>query len=217
MDPIRKPASARSTVRRLPARAAYDRPVVDAILDEGLVAHVAFVEDGSPRAIPMTFARVDDHLYVHGSPASRLLRSLRGGVELCLTVTLLDGLVLARSGFHHSMNYRSVVVFGRAAEVTERAEKIAALDALVERTVPGRSRAVRPVSARELAATLVLRLGLDEASAKIRRGPPVDDEADYTWPVWAGEVPLRLVPGTPIPDPRLAPGLAFPAPAGGAP
>lgn len=211
MDEAQSPASERSTVRRRPARADYRPGTVAGVLDEALVAHVGLVADGAPVVIPMTFARLGDHVYVHGSPASRLLRGMADGVEVCLTVTLLDGLVLARSAFHHSMNYRSAVVFGRAAVVTDRWEKAAALAALVERVLPGRSQTARPPSDRELAGTLVLRLGLDEASAKVRQGPPIDDEEDYAWPVWAGEIPLRLVAGAPIPDPRLAPGIPVPA------
>ena len=202
--------SDRTTLRRLPDRAAYERAVIDGILDEALVAHVGFVSGESPVVIPMFYARIADRLYLHGSPASRLLRGLKRGVELCCTVTLLDGLVLARSAFHHSLNYRSVVVFGRATEVTDPDEKLAALSALVERVAPGRSDAARPPNPKEQAGTLVLRLGLEEASAKIRTGPPLDDEEDLALDVWAGVIPLALAAGEPIPDPRLSGDIAPP-------
>jgi nitroimidazol reductase NimA-like FMN-containing flavoprotein (pyridoxamine 5'-phosphate oxidase superfamily) len=162
--------------------------------------------------IPTTYARVGDTLYIHGSAASRMLRTLRTGVPVCVTVTLLDGLVLARSAFHHSMNYRSVVVLGTAVEVADDREKLAALDAIVEHVLPGRARDVRGPSQNELKATLVLRLPLQEASAKVRSGPPIDDEEDYALSCWAGEVPLRLVASAPVPDPRLDSTLVAPAP-----
>lgn len=200
----------RTTVRRLPARGEHRWSVIHAVLDEALVAHVGLVHDGSPVVIPMAFARVGPRLYLHGSPASRLLRSMRGGAEVCVTVTLIDGLVLARSAFHHSVNYRSVVVYGAPVEVTDPDEKCSALAALVERAQPGRSSATRPPNRKELAGTLVVSVGLEEASAKIRTGPPVDDEEDYALDVWAGEIPLRLTAGAPVPDPRLAPGTPFP-------
>ena len=203
--------SPRTRVRRLPARARYDRPTLDAILDEGLVCHIGFVADGQPFVIPTTYARVGDRLYVHGSAASRLLRTLASGTPICVTVTLLDGLVLARSAFHHSMNYRSAVVLGVAAEVTDPAEKAAALEAIVEHVVPGRSRDARGGNSKEIAQTLVLSLALTEASAKIRTGPPLDDEEDLALPCWAGVIPLRLTPSTPVPDPRLVPGIGVPA------
>jgi nitroimidazol reductase NimA-like FMN-containing flavoprotein (pyridoxamine 5'-phosphate oxidase superfamily) len=204
------PRTARTTVRRLPERARYDRQAIDAILDEGLVCHVGFVADGQPFVVPSAYARMDDRLLVHGSAASRMVKALAAGVPACVTVTLLDGLVLARSGFHHSMNYRSVVVVGTAAEITDPAEKRRALDAIVEHIVPGRLRAVRPPSDVELRATRVVALSLDEASAKVRTGPPKDDEVDYALACWAGEVPLRLTPGEPVPDPRLPAGTAVP-------
>jgi uncharacterized protein len=200
----------RTRVRRLPKRGVYERTQIDAILDEGLVCHVGFVHDGHPVVIPTLFARVGDLVYFHGSAASRMLRTVAGGVEACLTVTLLDGLVLARSAFHHSANYRSVVVFGRAQIIEERAEKLAALEAFAERAVPGRWAEVRPPTAKELKATTVLSLPLDEASAKVRSGPPVDDEEDYALDVWAGVLPLRLVAGDPVPDPRLPAGVSVP-------
>jgi len=191
--------SPRTTVRRLPARGAYDPGTIHAILDEALICHVGFVTGGQPFVIPTIHWREDETLYFHGSAASRMLRSLRGGVEACVTVTLLDGLVLARSAFHHSMNFRSVVVLGRAREVTGD-EKLRALAGLVEHVMPGRNADVRPPNEVELKQTLVLALPISEASAKIRTGGPVDDEEDYALPVWAGVVPLRLVAGEPVPD-----------------
>ncbi len=200
----------RTTVRRLPERARYDRAIVHAILDEGLVCHVGFVQEGQPFVIPSAYARVGDRLVIHGSAASRMVKALAGGAPACATVTLLDGLVLARSGFHHSMNYRSVVVVGTATEVTDPAEKRRALDAIVEHVAPGRAASVRPPSENELRATRVVTLPLDEASAKVRTGPPKDDEADYALAVWAGELPLRLEPFEPVADPRLGPGIEPP-------
>ena len=190
----------RTTVKRLPKRASYDRETMYAILDEALICHVGFVVNGAPVVIPTIHWRHDDTLYFHGSMASRMLRSLREGVDACVTVTLLDGLVLARSAFHHSMNYRSVVVFGKAVEVTDREEKVRALDALVEHVVRGRSADVRAANESELRQTLVLALPLEEASAKIRTGGPVDDEEDYALPVWAGVLPASLSFGLAIPD-----------------
>jgi nitroimidazol reductase NimA-like FMN-containing flavoprotein (pyridoxamine 5'-phosphate oxidase superfamily) len=197
-------------VRRIPKRGVYDRGAIDAILDEALVCHVGFVHDGHPVVIPTLFARVGDLVYFHGSAASRMLRTLTSGADVCLTVTLLDGLVLARSAFHHSANYRSVVVLGRAQVIEERAEKLAALEAFAERVAPGRWNEVREPTAKELKATTVLSLALDEASAKVRTGPPVDDEEDYALDVWAGVIPLRLVAGEPVPDPRLRAGIPVP-------
>jgi nitroimidazol reductase NimA-like FMN-containing flavoprotein (pyridoxamine 5'-phosphate oxidase superfamily) len=194
----------RTTLRRLPDRGNYDRAVIEAILDEALICHVAFVVDGKPVVIPTIHTRAGQTLYFHGSVASRMLRTLREGVDTCVTVTLLDGLVLARSAFHHSMNYRSVVVFGRAREVTDRDEKLRALDALVEHVVRGRSREVRAPNEAEFRGTLVLALPIAEASAKIRTGGPLDDEEDYSLPVWAGVIPLRLVPQEPIADGRVS-------------
>jgi len=192
----------RTTVRRLPARGVYDRETVYRILDEALICHVGYATGGAPVVIPTIHTRVGDTLYFHGSAASRMLRSLRNGVEACVTVTLLDGLVLARSAFHHSMNYRSVVVMGNGREVTDTDEKRRALDALVEHTVPGRSAIVRAPTASELKQTLVIALPLAEASAKVRTGPPIDDEEDYALDVWAGVVPLSLVKGEPVSDGR---------------
>jgi nitroimidazol reductase NimA-like FMN-containing flavoprotein (pyridoxamine 5'-phosphate oxidase superfamily) len=186
------PPTARSQVKRLAERGIYDREVVHAILDEALVAHVGVSTAEGPRVIPMMFARIGETLYIHGSVANRTLRSA-AGVAVCVTVTLLDGLVLARSAFHHSMNYRSVVVYGAAVAVTDTAEKGAALDAMVERVAAGRSQVARPPTDAELRATTVLSVPLIEVSAKIRTGGPKDDEADMTWPVWAGVIPLSLV------------------------
>jgi uncharacterized protein len=193
------PVTDRVKVRRLGNRGHYDRETIHAILDEALICHVGFVVDGAPVVIPTIHWREGDMLYVHGSAASRMLRSLKDGVDACVTVTLVDGLVLARSAFHHSMNYRSVVVFGKARAV-DGDEKLRALDALVDHVVRGRSREMRPHKEIELKQTLVLALPLDEASAKIRTGGPVDDEEDYALPIWAGVVPLKLTPGEPIAD-----------------
>src|SRR5713226_6856052 len=195
--------TARTSLRRLPQRGAFDRESVNQILDEGFICHIGFAVDGQPFVIPTGYARVGGRLLIHGSQASRMLRTLGQGIEVCLTVTLIDGLVLARSAFHHSMNYRSVVVFGRAVVVDERKEKLAALRALSEHMIPGRWDDVREPSERELQLTTVLSLPLDEASARIRTGPPLDDEEDYGLPTWAGVIPLRLVANAPIPDPRL--------------
>ena len=198
----------RTRARRLPERAAYDRATVHAILDEGFICHVGFVVDGQPFVVPTGYARVGETLYLHGSTGSRL--GLRPGMDVCVTVTLLDGLVLARSAFHHSMNYRSVMALGRTRAVRDFEEKEAALRALVEHIVPGRSDEVRGADPRELAATAVLAVGLDEVSAKVRTGDPKDDDPDYDLPVWAGVLPLALTPGDPVPDPVLDPSLPTP-------
>jgi uncharacterized protein len=197
----------RTALKRLPERGSFDRQVVHAILDEAPYCHLGFAVDGQPFVIPTIHARVGQTLYVHGSAASRMLRTLEAGVPACLTVTLLDGLVLARSAFHHSMNYRSVVVLGTAREVGDPAEKMAALTAIVEHVLPGRWAEVRPPNQKELRGTLVLGLPIDEASAKIRSGPPKDDEEDYLLSCWAGVLPLSLQPGPPVSDPRLTPGI----------
>jgi len=196
-----------SQVRRHPERAAYDRETVHAILDAGLVAHVAFVVDAQPFVIPMVYARVDDRIVLHGAAASRLQKRLATGVPASVAVTLVDGLVLARSAFHHSMNYRSVVVFGTAKAVVDEGEKRVAFDALVEHAVPGRSSRTRPASDRELRGTHVLALTIEAASAKIRRGPPIDDADDLELPYWAGVVPLPVVGGPTIDAPDLAAGI----------
>lgn len=195
--------SPRTTVKRLAKRAAYDRATVEAILDEGRVCHVGFAADGQPFVLPTVYARVGETLYFHGSAASRMLGAVGAGVPCCLTVTHLDGLVLARSAFHHSVNYRSVVVLGVARLVTDPAEKLAALRAIVDHVVPERWDEVREPLAQEVKATSVLALPIEEASAKIRSGDPIDDEEDYARPVWAGTIPLALTPGSPIADARL--------------
>jgi nitroimidazol reductase NimA-like FMN-containing flavoprotein (pyridoxamine 5'-phosphate oxidase superfamily) len=200
----------RSKVRRRPARAAYDRATIDAILDEGLVCHVGFSIDAQPFVIPTIYARAADSLLLHGSAASRMLRHLREGVEVCVTVTLIDGLVFARSAFHHSMNYRSVVIFGRARAIEETSEKAAALRSIVEHAFPGRFDQVRAPDRKELRQTAVLALPIEEASAKVRSGPPVDEDEDYALDVWAGVLPLALAPRAPVPDARLSPGIELP-------
>lgn len=197
------PVSERTTVRRLSKRGAYDRETIHAILDEALVCHVGFVDNDQPFVIPTIHTRVRDTLYLHGSRQSRMLQCLSAGVPACVTVTLLDALVLARSVFHHSMNYRSVVILGRGHEVADREEKWNALEALVEHVVPGRWAEARQPSENEMAATTVVAIPLDEASAKIRTGPPKDDDADYSMSIWAGLLPLPIVPGVPIADPVL--------------
>lgn len=193
----------RTTIKRLPARGAYDRELVYQILDEGFICHVGFAVNGHPFVIPTGYARAGDLLYIHGSQASRMLHTLTSGVDACVTVTLLDGLVLARSAFHHSMNYRSVVVFGNAIQVADPGEKLAALRAFSEHVVPGRWDDVRKPTEQELKATTVLSLPLAEVSAKVRTGPPIDEDEDYGLPIWAGVLPLRLASLAPIPDPRL--------------
>ena len=209
MDTDRYQRTERTRVRRLPERAAYDRATVHAILDEGFLCHLGFVVDGQPYVIPTGYARVGETVFLHGSTASRL--GLRPGMDVCVTVTLVDGLVLARSAFHHSMNYRSVMAIGRTRPVTDPGEKEAALRALVEHIVPGRSDEVRGGDSRELAATAVLALPLAEVSAKVRTGPPSDDEPDYAQPIWAGVLPLAVTPGEPAPDPVLDPSIPTPA------
>ena len=205
------PASERVRLRRRRERGRYDRAAIDAILDEALIAHLGVVDpDGQPLVLPVLHARREDVVYVHGSAASRTMRTLAGGAPACLTVSLLDGLVLARSAMHHSANYRSVVLLGRAASVLERAHKLAAFEAIVEHIVPGRWADVRPPSENELRATSVLVFPIEEGSAKIRSGPPVDDVEDYTLPAWAGVLPLLTHVGAPQPDPRLRAGIPAP-------
>ena len=200
----------RTKLKRLPKRGYFDRETVYGILDEGFICHVGFAPEGQPFVIPTGYARADDKLYIHGSQASRMLRTLSEGVDVCVTVTLIDGLVLARSAFHHSMNYRSVVIFGRATLVEEREEKLAALLALTEHIVRGRWAEVREPTEQEMRQTTVLSLPLVEVSAKVRTGPPLDDEEDYALPVWAGVLPLRLETGEPVKDPRLPDGVEVP-------
>src|SRR3712207_178822 len=200
----------RTTLRRLPKRGSFERETVYGILDEGFVCHVGFVADGHPVVIPTAYGRVGDTLYLHGARASRMLKSLAAGADVCVNVTLVDGLVLARSAFHHSINYRSVVIFGRASAVEHDKEKESALLAFTEHVVPGRWDEVREPTKQELDSTLVLSLPLNEASAKVRTGPPVDDEEDYELPIWAGVLPLRVSAGEVVPDPRLKEGTRPP-------
>lgn len=202
--------TARTRVIRESERGVYDRETVYRILDEGFLCHVGFAVEGQPFVIPTSYGRVDASLYVHGSAASRMLRQLKESVPVCVTVTLLDGLVLARSVFNHSMNYRSVVILGKATLVDDPKEKIEALHALSEHILPGRWADSRQPNERELKATSVLRVPIEEFSAKVRVGPPIDDEEDYAFPTWAGVVPLEMVSGTPIDDARLLPGRSVP-------
>jgi uncharacterized protein len=200
----------RTRVVREPHRGIYDRATAYQILDEGLICHVGFIIDGQPFVIPTGYGRKEDHLYIHGSAASRMLRNLEQGIPVCVTVTLLDGLVLARSIFNHSMNYRSVVVLGTAVAVNDPQEKLDALRALSEHILPGRWADVRQPNERELKATLVMRLPIEEFSAKVRAGPPIDDEEDYAFPTWAGVIPMTLVPVEPVADPRLSVQMTLP-------
>jgi nitroimidazol reductase NimA-like FMN-containing flavoprotein (pyridoxamine 5'-phosphate oxidase superfamily) len=195
--------SQRTQVRRKPARARYEREAIDAILDEAMVAHLGYVHEGQPYVTPTLHARVGEEVYFHGSAASRTIRALAAGAPACLTVTLLDGLVLARSAPHHSVNYRSVVVLGTARPLEDLSERRQAVKAFTERLVPGRWQEVRPPTDKELKAIHVLALPLDEASAKVRTGPPVDDEEDYALTAWAGVIPLHTHAGSPVPDGRL--------------
>jgi uncharacterized protein len=185
-------ASERTRVRRAPGRGVYDRSAIDAILDEALICHVGLVTDEQPFVIPTIHFRIGDELYIHGSAASRMIEHGQSSAPLCITVTLIDGVVLARSAYHHSLNYRSVVILGQARVVSDREEKLAALTVLVNRFSPGRSERVRAPNEQELKATTLLALPIAEASAKVRRGGPIDDEADLALPVWAGVIPLRL-------------------------
>jgi uncharacterized protein len=200
----------RTRVVREPHRGAYDRETIDKILDEGFVCHVGFSVDGQPYVIPTMYARVGDAIYFHGSAASRMLRGAGAGLPVCITVTLVDGLVLARSVFNHSMNYRSVVALGKAVLVDAPAEKIAALRAFTEKIVPGRWNDARQPNQKELKATSILRLPLTEVSAKIRSGPVEDDAEDYALRVWAGIVPMRLTAGAPVRDARCDAEIAMP-------
>jgi len=200
----------RTKVQRLPDRGKYDRETVHSILDQGFVCHVGFVVEGQPFVIPTNYARVDETLYLHGSSASRMLKTLSGGVNVCVTVTHVDGLVLARSAFHHSVNYRSVVALGVAHLIESPEEKMSALEAFTNHVMPVRWNDIRTPTEQELKATSVLALPLDEVSAKVRVGPPKDDAEDYSLPIWAGVLPLSVVPGLPIDDPKLLPGLKVP-------
>jgi len=209
MSEIQTPTQ-RTRVVREPQRAVYDRAAVYRILDEGFICHVGFAVDHQPFVIPTSYGRRDANLYIHGSAASRLLRAMKEGVPICVTVTLLDGLVLARSVFNHSMNYRSVVILGKASPVEDREEKLAALRVLSEHILPGRWDDARQPNDQELKATSVLRVPIEEFSAKVRTGPPIDDEEDYSFPTWAGVIPLEMHAGVPINDPQLDPGCTVP-------
>ena len=200
----------KTRVRRLPKRGNYDRETINAILDEAFVCHVGFAVDGHPFVIPTGFARVGDHLYIHGSSASRMLRAISEGIDVCVTITLVDGLVLARSAFHHSINYRSVVILGKAEHVDDPAEKYKAMEAFTEHIVPGRWADVRWPNELELKATTVLKLPIEEASAKIRTGGPIDDEEDYSLDVWAGVLPMNFNAGEPLRDELTASDIEVP-------
>ena len=204
------PPSAHTRIKRLHERAHYDRETVHAILDAGLLCHVGYVIDGQPYVTPTCYWRSGDRVYWHGSSASKMLRRLEAGVPVCFTVALLDGLVLARSGFHSSINYRSVMAFGMAEKVAGEAQILAALVAFSERLTPGRWAELRPQNDQEIKATTVMALDLAEVVAKVRTGPPSDDEADYDFPVWAGNVPIRSLVEAPVDDPRLKAGIARP-------
>jgi uncharacterized protein len=203
-------ATEKTTLKRLPKRGEYDRAAVYEILDEAFICHVGFVVEGQPYVIPTGYARIGDTLYIHGSAASRMLRSLAEGIEVCVTVTLLDGLVLARSAFHHSVNYRSVVALGKATVVEDAEEKFAALHAFTEHVIANRWREVREPNETELKATMVLAMPLVEVSAKVRKGSPIDDEEDFAIPVWAGVLPLQMTASTPIADELLPAGIELP-------
>jgi uncharacterized protein len=197
----------RTRVRRSPKRGRHDRPTIDAILDEALIAHVAWVQDGRPAVIPTLIARDGDHVLIHGSSASRTIRALRAGLEACVEVTLVDGLVLARSAFHHSINYRSVILYGTLEEAPDKSH---ALEVFTEKLIPGRWDHVRWPTPKELKATAALAMRIEEGSAKVRTGPPVDDDEDYELATWAGVVPLAVRSLTPEPDPRLNSGIEIP-------
>ena len=203
--------TSRTRITREPQLAIYDREAAYGILDEAFVCHVGFTLDGQPYVIPTSFGRKDDYLYIHGSAASRMLRNMKQAVPVCITITLVDGLVLARSVFNHSMNYRSVVILGTAEAIEEREEKLAALKIISDHVIPGRWDDARYPNERELKATLVMRIAIEEFSAKVRTGPPIDDEDDYSYPTWAGVIPLESIARQPIPDPRLDPAREMPA------
>lgn len=203
-------STTRSQLRRLPSRGSHEPEVVHAILDAGFLAHVGFQMNGQPFVIPTLYGREEDNLYLHGSAASRMMGELETGVPACVTVTLVDGIVLARSAFHHSMNYRSVVAFGTARKIEEASRKMHALRVISEHVMPGRWNDVRTPTEKELKATTVLEFSIAEASAKVRQGPPLDDEEDYGLPVWAGVLPLILEAKSPVPDSRLAEGARTP-------
>lgn len=210
MDGDFKPTALTRT-KRLPKRGHYDRATVNAILDAGFICHVAYALGDQPVVTPTAYWREGEYVYWHGSSASRMLRALAKGPKCCLAVTHVDGLVVARSGFHKSINYRSVMAFGRAEFISDKAHKLAAMEAFVERLYPGRWAELRPVSPQEIKATTILRMKLKEVSAKVRTGPPIDDDADYALPIWGGVIPLETVAGAPIADGRSPPGVAMPA------
>jgi len=203
-------ATKRSQLRRLPNRGSHESEVIHKVLDDGFLAHVGFQVQGQPFVIPTLYGRDGDTLYLHGSAASRMLRELETGVPACVTVTLVDGLVLARSAFNHSMNYRSVVAFGTAKKIADAAEKTRALHVISEHVLKGRWKDVRGPTEQELKATAVLRFAIEEASAKVRQGPPLDDEEDYSLPVWAGVLPVKMTAQEPIPDSRMVAGVEEP-------
>ena len=200
----------RTKLKRISKRGNFERETIYQILDEAFICHVGFTVDEKPFVIPTSYARIEDNLMIHGSAASRMLKNLKAEIEVCVTVTILDGLVLARSAFHHSMNYRSVVIFGKAKLIDDEQEKFAALKAFTEHIIPNRWAEIRPPSPNELKGTMVLSIALNEASAKIRVGNPVDDEEDYELNVWAGVIPLNLAVGKPIADDRLKEGIDVP-------
>jgi len=202
--------SGRSELRRYPNRGSHEPEVIHKILDEGFLAHVGFNVNGQPFVIPTLYGRAGDRLYLHGSAASRMLKELDRGIPACVNVAVVDALVLARSGFHSSINYRSVVAFGTAKMIHNAEDKTAALETISEHVMPSRWREIRGPSEKELKATAVLEFTIEEASAKIRSGPPLDDETDYDLPVWAGLLPIKFSPGEPVADPRLAPGIEVP-------
>jgi len=200
----------RTIVNRMRKRGTYDREVIHAILDRSLVCHVGVVVDGAPRVLPTLHARIDDSVFIHGAASNRMIRTAAEGVEVCLTATLIDGLVMARSAFHHSVDYRSVVIFGTATEVTDPHRKLVAMRALVEHIGPGQWDRIRQPSPKELAATSILELPITEASAKVRADGVVDDEDDYALPIWAGVIPIRTSALLPVVDPRLSAGIRMP-------
>ena len=200
----------RNRIKRLPKRGDYDRDAIYRILDEALICHVGFVEEGQPYVIPINFARVGDTIVLHGAKASRLLKHIEAGHPICVEATIVDGLVLARAVFHHSVNYRSVVVFGKGRLIEDEQKKLAALKAITEHLVPGRWQEVRPPSRKEMNATRVVSIKIDDASAKVRVGPPVDEQEDYALPVWAGVLPLQQIPLSPIRDEALAEDIPLP-------
>lgn len=203
--------TARSRVKRLRERGAYDFETVAAILDAGLLCHVGYIIDAQPYVTPTAYWREGEHLYWHGSSASRMLRTVEKGVDVCFTVSHLDGLVLARSGFNHSINYRSVMLFGRARKIEDDGAKVRALESFVEHLFPGRWKQLRPATTQEVKATTVLSMPIEEGSAKVRKGWPHDNEDDYSWPVWAGVVPVHAVVQSPVPDEQLSGALEAPA------